>query len=77
MYAISATRVRRLCNQPNSQAVDAVENYSKIKYVNPRQKIFVRSSFICVIVTDRIKSSQIFEIYIDMIKSLVKRGCNI
>ena len=44
MYAISATRVQQQCNQPNSQAVDAVENYSKIKYVNPRQKIFVRSS---------------------------------
>ena len=45
MYAISATQVRRQCNQPNSQAVDAVENYSNIKYVNPRQKIFVRCRF--------------------------------
>ena len=43
MYASSATRVRRQCNQPNSQAVDTVENYSKIKYVNPRQKLFVHS----------------------------------
>ena len=42
MYASSATRVRRECNQPNSQAVDTVENYSKIKHVNPRQKTFVR-----------------------------------
>ena len=41
-YASSATRQH--CNQPNSQAVDAVENYSKIKYVNPCQKIFFHSS---------------------------------